>query len=388
MVLTHNYYVDFLKAFNSFLMKTFNNQRILSYSNVSINKIEYNIGSKTILSHQLYGNESYEYPNIMVNLNDIRIDEGISSISRNIYGRMNSLNTQFLAYNETTNDEVYLESKKYILNFDVKINVESNSDLLNFYHTVTNYLPLNFTFVDFSFMYFVNLSDYAKALNWSVQDNFTNIILFNPENGEEVPRINYKDEVFYGLTEVQPELEITSITKMEDKEEMKYSLNLNILASLPIPFLIYSNKEQLIERIIIDVDLGQWDNTEYDYPIFLDIDADLFKTERITSGILLKNEEIIIDDNNKEIIIDSDILREKIKDFNDLKSYGLYLIDNYYDQNSKRIFLPTEKPIIKTDDNSKEVIVFQGSYYDNVKNFFATKQYNRIINRFYLLKFD
>jgi len=388
MILTHNYYVDFLKSLNSFLLKVFNQGNVRSSQ--AIQKIEYSFGSKTILQHNLYNNESFEYPNIMVNLNDIRIDEGVSSLSRNVYGNLESIHTQFAAENVAKNDTIYVETKRYLLNFDIQVNVETNGDLLNYYHVCTNNLPINYTFVDFSFLYFINISDYARALDWSPQDELINVLLFNQGEEKDSPDISLKEDMYYSLLEIQPELEVQSITKTEDKENMKYSLNINFLASLNIPYIIYSTSRSIIERIIIDVDLGKNIDKTQDYPILLDIDKQTFVDKNIQGGYSIQENHILFVTKNWEepahVLIKLDDVGNNIVN----SSFALYFIDNYYDYESKRLFVPvnleTNKEIYYDEGSQSYYLKLYDSYYTMIKEFFETKQYNSELNQFFILK--
>ena len=285
MILTHNYYIDFLKSLNSFIYKRFLASEAIFASSQPIQKIEYNISSKTITTYQLYGKESYEYPNVMIDLLDIRGDNGVSSISRNAYGLISTMNTFELTYNETKNQSIFIELKRYLLNFNIRINLETSADMINYYHTITNNVPLNFTFVDYKFNYFIDISWLFNSLNWHEDNNIINFIKDSHViNTDESSAYHY-----YSLLEVQPEFEFTSITKEEDKENMKYAININCVAALFIPFALYYQDWQRIERIIINTDLNGYN----DIPVLLDIDQDIFCNKNLIKTEIIPKENLI-----------------------------------------------------------------------------------------------
>ena len=273
MIKTHNYYVDFLKAFNAFILNIFNPEVL---GTKSLQKIEYNIGSKTLLRHNLYGNESYNYPNAIIDLQDIRVAEGVSTISRNAYGLFASGETNLICDNATVNQAVLVETQRYLLNLNVQINVESNADMFNFYHIVTNHLPINFTFVDFSFYYFIDVSEYMDDWDF-INDDIFNVI--------KLPDQTQRDQTkYFSLFSVQPQIEVQSISKMEDKENNRYSITFSILAATQIPIALYGKNYTKINRILIDInpEMGA------DYPILLDIDLNKYKN--VKKSIILNRD--------------------------------------------------------------------------------------------------
>ena len=383
MILTHNYYIDFLKSLNSFIYKRFLSSEAIFASSQPIQKIEYNISSKTITTYQLYGKESYEYPNVMIDLLDIRGDNGISSISRNAYGLISSMNTFELTHNETKNQSVSIELKRYLLNFNIRINLETSADMLNYYHIITNNVPLNFTFVDYKFNYFIDVSWLFNQLNWHEDNNIFNFIKDSQViNTDESSAYHY-----YSLLEVQPEFEFTSITKEEDKENMKYAININCVAALFIPFSLYYQTLQKINRVLINIDLSGYNET----PILLDIDQDIFndknliKTEILSKNNFIPYKKIYNEGTSFEFSADTYKIKSTLdpvflsKLNPDKYQIGLKLIQNYTNnknsENNERLFLPIID--FEIDQESNEIIINSKEQTDIVliKNF-LTEQYN------------
>ena len=382
---THNYYVDFLKAFNAFIQKVFYQK--------PIQKIEYNIGSKTLLKHKLYNNENYEYPNAIIDLQDIRIAEGVSSISRNAYGLIPSLETSVPAINYTKMEKIVVDTQRYLLNFNIQINVESNADLFNFYHALTNSMPLNFTFVDFKYYYFVNITDIVS--NWDFENEDVNNIIKMPDPTE-------RDKIkYFTAIPVQPQLEIESINRNEDKENNRYYITFNVLAATQIPTQIYGTGHDLIKRIIINIDF----NDPTQYPILLDIDENNYK--RVKNSIKLNRDffepiYLIKDSNNpqdetEEVYKEEIGYQIKIDGKLDTKLFELQLNSDVIDINSTNIFIPLEP---KDNENNKEsgieieyddknnitIIKILNPEYKIIKNYFEkfnSEQYN---NQFELIQ--
>ena len=347
---THNYYLDYLKAFNGFLLKMFN--RNLSYSR-PIQKIEYNIGSKTVLSHKLYNNEQFEYPNIIVNLNDIRPDdEGIHPISKNVYGLFQNHNTAMPCVNYTKNEKIYVETRRFILNFDLTINVETNSDLFNYLHVIMNNYPINFTFIDYSFNYFIDITDIAKK--WDIATDNIQMILIDKNNEIKTleKSIDKEETRIFTLVEVQPEIEIDAVSKNIDKENMKYSLNLNILTTANVPMFIYHQDRVRIDRIVVDIDFNENPLIKQNnYPILFEVsdyqefsdDENIYDTKFIRKSLLLNNIEI----NNDKIILQKDANIE-LKDNN---YFLLKIIVDYLNPDSNSIEIPFKSNEIKNVNN-------------------------------------
>jgi len=360
MIVTHNYYVDFLKSFNIFLKKVFN--PLLSKTGQDIQKIEYNIGSNTLLKYNLYGNESYEYPNIIIDLTDVRGDEGVSGIKNNIYGLINNINTVYLCDNMTKNEYIKCDLKKYILNFNIQINVETAADLLNYYHLVVNRIPINFTFVDYSFFYSVEVTEFVK--NWDfINDDIYNIFLF-PD-----PTERDKNQ-YFSYIEIQPEFEFTSITKSEDKENMKYSINLNVLASVLLPSFLYGNAFQYFDRVIFDISTTD----DIQWPILIDTN-NIFESNKIKKGINIQKENFILKNNNIEIDLSSYNI---ILNQNDV--YLLSLIENIIDPLSSKLDIPIDQNF--SIENNK--IIIKGNKAELIKDFLTSKQYIENLTQYQL----
>jgi len=312
MIITHNYYIDFFKAFNQFLKKILDPRALKDGR--GIQKIEYSIASKTLLSHKLYGNESFEYPNLIIDLQDIHADEGVSTIKNNAYGLIDNINTVYLADNLDKNQFIKAEMKKYILNFNITINLEESADMLNFYHLITNHVPVNFTFVDFSFFYGIDITEFVNDGNWDFDnDNIFNVFK-QPDPTER------DKEYYYSYLKTQPELELTGISKNEDKEGMKYSIQMNFLASFLIPSYIYGTNFINIERIVLQIDTTDKD----DYPIITDTE-NIFSTNKIKKGSFLDPNSFILNEENESFDI---ILKNEASDeetLNSLKQFNYIL---------------------------------------------------------------
>jgi len=381
VIKTHNYYIDILKAFNAFLFKVFDPNALGSKT---IQKIEYNIGSKTLLKHKLYGNETYEYPNAIIDLQDIRVAEGVSTIARNINGLIFSPESSLLCDNLNKNERVYVETQRYILNLNVQINVESNADMFNFYHIITNNIPMNYTFVDYIYYYFIDVTDYVREWDFINNDIFNVIKMPDPTERDK--------EKYFSLLSVQPQLEIQSVTKYEDKENNRYYITFSILIATQIPVKLYGNIYNRVDRIVIDINSDKYDN----YPVLIDITFDKYKN--VKKAIILNRndfkeltEEISsnseTDDNTNEtytefkgyqIELDGDLSNELL---------SLYINPDMLNINSEIIFLTLDEKSITinyNEENNKTIIKIYNPEASIIKKYFneqyidASSQSNQI----------
>jgi len=384
-MITHNYYIDFLKAFNVFLRRALNpgNQQDPT-TGKNLTKIEYNIGSKTLLNYDLYHNENFEYPNAVVDLTDIRVAEGVSSIARNVFRLFESPETALLTENYTKNDRILCETKRYILNFNVQINVETSADLLNFYHLIANNIPINFTFIDFTYYYFINISDFAK--DWDFEHDAIYNVIKMPDETER------DKEKYFSLLSYQPQLEIDSITKNEDKENNKYSLTISMLASTQIPFILYKKRRDIVKRIMINIDTSNYQ----DYPVLVDIDENVYNN--VKKSIVFKKEDI-------KLKIDDQGFKYYQINFNGKYSenkLSIYLQDNYIDPFTDTLFIPLDTEfkenteIIYDEENNLTIVKlfepkkddqkdpdFNG--YQKLNEFLNSEQYNNKLSLFQLM---
>jgi len=369
----HNYYIDFLKAYNLFL------KNILNVSGMTnpIQKIEYNIGSNTLLKYNLYGNETYEYPNILIDLVDIRVAEGVTNIRNNVYGMLNTNTNAYLADNYSKNQFIYTSTGKYILNFNLIINVETSADLLNYYHLITNNIPINFTFVDFEYFYAIDISEFIKSGQWDFDNDDIFNVFYVPDKTER------DKNKYYSFLKVQPELEIQSINKTEDKENSKYQLNISMLASVYFPTFLYGKNFINIDRVICNIDL--FDKTEY--PIILDT-LNVFKNNKIKKGIFFNDDNIKIEEdtdsdpndvnyivnikiNTKLYNIDLDnynFIIEFNNDIINLNPKENYLLTITLDKDENNIH-PSNYEIFSDDDKDYTIISIKGTNASLIKEF-------------------
>jgi len=369
MIKSHNYYIDILKSFNSFLFKVFDSE---SLGTKAIQNIEYNIGSKTLLKHKLYGNESFNYPTAIVDLQDIRGSEGVSTISRNVDGLIPSCESALLSDNLNKDENIYIETQRYILNLNVQINVESNADMFNFYHIVTNNIPINFTFVDYSYYYFIDVTEFVSDWDFTKDDIF-NVI--------KMPDQTERDKTkYFSLLTAQPQLEVQSISKTEDKENNRYSIVFSVLLATQIPIKIYSNFKTRIDRIVIDIDNSN------DYPILMDT---FDKYSRVKKGIILNKSDFKTiqieseeseESNESETSDDQNICykyRLEIDDDLSDSLLSLYFNPDILNPEAPITFLTLDEPSIdiKYDQDQKKTIIDISNPEYNIIEKYFTEQY-------------
>jgi hypothetical protein len=172
--------------------------------------------------------------------------------------------------------------------------------MLNYYHLVINNIPIDFTFVDYSFFYTVEITEFVKDGNWDFENDDIFNVVVKPD-----PTERDKNQYFaYFLT--QPEIEVTGLNKTEDKENNKFIVTFNCLLSTYFPIILYGHNFMNIDKIIYSIDLST--SPKEEYPVFSD-SKNIFKNNKLKKGeILTKNNFIVISqeglDGSNETIID------------------------------------------------------------------------------------
>ena len=355
MIITHNYYIDFLKSFDVFLRNILDDSETTFLSSQNLQRIENNFGSKTVLTHKLYGDESYEYPNAMIDIQDIKPFDNVIPISQHLRPNNNSLDTFYIASNKTKNTNIFVETRLMLIDLNIKINVETSADLLNYYHIILNKLPVNFTFVDYNFGMFINLDEIGTEDQWDLSDDMYNIFKFSNNTLRDY-------ESWSTVFTDQPMFELQSISKTEDKENMKYSVNISMLCTFRIPYKINYETPQEIKRIIVSIDTNEVVNIPEDlYPVL--IDNDLNEFNKIQKGLFLdQKEDIEFLEDKINIFIDSEV-------FNDLKNNQDKKIMLFWKINDKSYNIPLNpelKDILLSEDKLNTIQVINKDIVSNI----------------------
>jgi len=406
-----NVYNDFLKSFKVFLDKVTKN---------SLNKIEWNYGSKTLEYHYLMnGHESFEYPVALIEIQDIQPIDGVSPIARN-----HNMNPNFsphnleIAGNKTKEQTIILDKRWVNLLFTVTINTEDITQLLNYHNLFISQLPMNFLFYDYTYYAYIEVTDFVR--HWDFEnDNIENVFLMYDGTFKYDPDFNYKEtnedffdsherdrtlgrdlypemegKRYFAMVELQPMLKLTSIQKQTDKEQMKHSITMSFEAQIEIPNLIIWHQEYQIESIEVVIDTVS--RNQQEYPILIDIPENFLTNKNISRGILLFPDNFIIPEDPIWQLPDNELNPDPMKyphlmvpepiNIGPLVA-SLWAVEDVTETSSSRFFVPLKHAIITFDKDEnghpintrfffKEMKLFENWDFDNPYNYLKLILFN------------
>jgi len=279
----HNYYLDFLKSIKRFVHTSF----------PEIKKYQFNYANKTYLSQQLYKNPVVELPTCMINLSDIRTVDN-SAFMRGV-GQQTCKNTlQLLANNHTRQETIVMDNKWVILSIDIKINVNSSSDVLTFMDRLLSVYPKDYMFYAYEYMAYINIDHFTKE--WSASDDVEGVYLQAKSSDNSIQR--------YGLYYVEPIFKVVSSQKNKTIEDEAY-VQFNLEVHLPVVNAIGNNTidDRIIEGIQVII------NSDKDMPVLLDLDNQVYMDNRnkLLNAIILDESDFKIIDEKYYIILPKDI---------------------------------------------------------------------------------
>ncbi len=358
----HNYYSDFLKSFKTFLGKV---------TNDSITYYEFDYGSKTVDYKRLMDNENFEYPTCIIELQDTTLIDNVSPIARNAMMNVNPSNhNMMIAENLTTYQGILLDKRWVNLMFTVTINVEDSASLLNYYDLFISQLPFNFSFYDYSYITYIDVSPFVKSWDFDNED-ISNIFIRRDPTG-------YEDK-YYAMIQNKPLLEMTSVVKNNDKESMQYSLTLSFETMLEVPNIIRGKGFQEIRSINVVIDTVGANTAN---PILIDIPDNILTNKNIEKGIILaeSNFHLGIDGGKQFLQIDSDV---------DIEAYelALWVVEDSTKATSKRILIPlTHSKISKITNDDGDFIHWEIEFGEI--NWFLNFQFEEQFNFLNLILFN
>ena len=136
----YNYYLDYLKSFKAFIGQNF----------PQIKHYQFNYADKAYLNYKLYSEHVKEYPMCMVNITDITTDDN-KAFFRHIGNKYNIDTAQLLASNHTTRDSVIMDFKWVTIQTQVRINLYSVADLLDYHNQLISAFPKAFMFYSYKY---------------------------------------------------------------------------------------------------------------------------------------------------------------------------------------------------------------------------------------------
>ncbi len=390
-----NSYQDSLRAFKLFLDQVTRN---------TLTKIEWNFGAKPLEYHYMMdGHESFEYPNALIEIQDIQPVDGVSSIARNAgFNIKHSPHNLTIAENFTRTQTVDIDKRWVNLMFSVQINTEDMASLLNYFDLVMGTCPLNYYFFDYSYYTYVEVTPFVE--HWDFEnDDIINVSIRPPDVPQDAqgahidstyryePNTHYKeanpnehfhsigrdrelgDDIdivregyrYFSMIKLEPILKIQSIQKNIDKENQKYSVNISFEMQMEIPNLIIGVIDYLIETLEIVIDTANETGIAHVYPLLTDMGdtADygdhgeklLYYNKNIERGIILLPEDFHLagvesdgSDGSSYLEIGSDINLDTF-------TPSLWAVEDVTEASSKRFFIPLEHATIEriVDANGK-----------------------------------
>jgi hypothetical protein len=393
-----NIYGDFLRSFKTFVDKV---------THGTINKIEWNYGSKTLEYKRMYEDESFEYPTALVEIQDIQPLNGVSYMNRTSGMRiMNSVHQILVAENNTKEQKIIMDKRWINVMFTVTINTEDVTSLLNYHDLFLNFMPTNFLFYDYAYWGSLEVTDFVRDWDFD-NDDITNVFVqldptYRYPSGdhyneapdpafqtEERDRVAAKDpypvlegERYFGKVRYEPILKLNSITKQTDKENTQHSLTLNFEAQIELPNVLLKVQEFTIESIEIVIDtVTPWNQVQ---PILIDIPDNFLTNKNIQREIGLFSDAFVFPDLSLDPNAEP-YLEIKI-DINlaDVTP-SLWAVEDVTETSSKRFFIPLEHARIERIENNG---VFESlRFYFREMDWFKDFNFNSGFNYFRLLTF-
>lgn len=250
----HNFYLDFLKSFKKFMASTF----------PDIEHYQFNYSDKSFLNYKLYQEHVKEFPMCHISLTDIRVDDN-RAFFRQIGQAFCEDTLQPLCANHTKMSSVIMDFKWVILTMQVKINLNSPSDLFNYHNTALSTFPKNMMFYSYDYGSYIDVN--KQVQDWDIDDETEGLYY----------RANDQDIKGFALYYNSPIFKINSMTKNKQIDG-ESNLDLDIEVQLKVPNVIGTKtiKNQIIDGIQIIIN-----QTGYsDLPILIDLNNDIYSDRR------------------------------------------------------------------------------------------------------------
>jgi len=367
-----NVYGDFLRSFKVFLDKV---------SRHSLNKIEWNYGSKTLeYYYMMNGNESFEFPVAVIDIQDVQPVDGVSPISRNPKMHWNiSPHNLIIAENLSNEQQILLDKRWVNLMFNVTINTEDISQMLMLHDLFISQLPMNFMFYDYTYYTYIEVTDFVKTWDFDY-DTIENVFLmfdktyrYEPnkhykESNEDFFETNQRDRTlggdaypdmeglrYFSMLKSEPIIKLTSITQQTEKESNMHSLTLSFEARIEVPNAIMWKQEFTVESIELVLDTVNANGIAHEYPILTDIPENFLTNKNISRGILLFPENFVIPENPEYIVPEQELNPDPTKYAHLMVPEpimlgpliaSLWAVEDVTEISSSRFFIPLKHAIV------------------------------------------
>ncbi len=292
----NGHYLDFLKSFKKFIASHF----------PEIEHWQFNYGDKAFLNYKLYQEHVKEYPMCMINLTDISVDDN-KAFFRYIGGAHSDELVEVLANNHDLQETILCDFKWVTMQVQLKINLASLADLLDYHNHVISAFPKDFMFYAYRYNSFININKYMT--NW--------------EPSHDMNGVHYRstDQVTEGFAwfGLEPLFKVTSTTKTKNVED-EISLDIGLEIRLRVPNVI--GNQTIDNRIINGIQIVENLQTETT-PILIDMDNDVFsdRQQKFKQANILAESNFNIENNTCEVPIS---LRDQIIN----KACAIYIVDD------------------------------------------------------------
>lgn len=288
--MVHNYYIDFLKSFKKFMSTTF----------PDITHFQFNYSDKTFLSWKMYQENVKEYPMCIVGLNDIRVDDN-AAYFRHVGDAYSQHTIQALCTNHTSKQTVVMDFKWVILQMQVKVNVNSPTDLFNYHNLLISAFPKNMMFYSYDYGSYIDVDE--LTIGWDISD----------ETEGAVYRVTPEGNKAFALYMNSPIFKISEVTKNKGIDG-ESSILMDIEVQLKVPNVIGTNSNNNIILDGIQILINSM-GTDSGTPVLIDMNNDIYsdRRQKMTNMYLLLKTDFNTNNNTLELPIS---MLDNIKDRN------------------------------------------------------------------------
>ena len=293
----YSYYLDFLKSLKRYIGSTF----------PQIEHYQFSYADYAFLNYKLYQEHVKEYPMCIISLTDI-ITEDNQAFKRFIGNKHSGDTAQLLANNHTKKDSVVMDFKWVTMQIQIKINLNSMADLLDYHNVLISEFPKNFMFYSYKYQALINIDNFTK--DWEVTDNTEGIVYRTTEQKIEAFSTYY----------IEPIFRINSIVKNKIiNDDTSLDVNMEIKLKVPNKIGNITMDDRIVNGIQIVMSGAEGDLKSL--PILIDMDNDIYsdRQQKLKRSYILTKE--MFQSEYVEIPLE-------IYQASENKSIGIYMVDD------------------------------------------------------------
>lgn len=293
----YSFYLDYLKSFKAFIASVF----------PGIEHYQFNYADKAYLNYKLYDEHVQEYPMCIINLTDITTEDN-KDFFRYIGMKYSTDTLALLASNHTQQSSVIMDFKWVTIQTQVRINLASTAELLDYHNQLISAFPKSFMFYSYRYNSYIPIDDYVTG--WDPADD-TEGLYYRAIDDTVQPVAVYN---------IEPLFRVNSITKNKVVGD-DISLDISLEVRLKVPNYIGSKSidNRIVNGIQVIVDMGT-NNT--DNPILIDMNNDIYSDRK---GKLVRG--YLLTQGNFDIVNNTVVLDTTLYDLTD-KHIGIYMVDD------------------------------------------------------------